>query len=89
MAGGGAVIYGGVEITREDNLSGYYRDTDDEDGVGLGYWGAFGIYKTLWRHFNLGVDVRYSDAKIKHYDENRNAGGFHIGLILGYCWDAE
>ena len=89
VAGGGAVIYGGVEITREDNLDGDYRDTDNEDDVGLGYWGAFGIYKTFKRHFNLGLDVRYSDAKIRLYHEDRNAGGFHVGLILGFCWDAE
>ncbi|MFH2046235.1 MAG: hypothetical protein ABIK92_13925 [Pseudomonadota bacterium] len=57
VAGGGAVIYGGVEITREDNLSGYYRDTDDEDDAGFGYWGALGIYKTFGRHFNVGMDL--------------------------------
>ncbi|NNL75217.1 MAG: outer membrane beta-barrel protein [Desulfobacterales bacterium] len=89
VAGGATVIYGGVEITREDNLNGDYRDTDNEDDVGFGYWGALGVYKTIKRHFNLGLDLRYSHAKIRLYHEDRNAGGFHVGLILGFCWDAK
>ena len=89
MAGGAAVIYGGVEITREDNLDGDYRDTDNEDDVGFGYWGALGVYKTIKRYFNLGLDVRYSDANIRLYHEDRKAGGLHVGLILGFCWGAK
>ncbi len=86
IAGGGAVIYGGAEVTRSDNLNGYYLDTDDEDDFGLGYWGALGVYKTIGRKFNLGLDMRYSNAKIRLYHEDRDAGGMHIGLILGFCW---
>ena len=85
-AGGLAVIYGEMEITRANNLSGTYRDTDSEDDTGVGGWGAVGGYFTFARHVNVGLDLRYSTAEIDMYDDEIDAGGFHVGLLVGYAW---
>lgn len=86
VAGGLAAIYGEMEITRANNFDGSYRDRDTEDDIGLGGWGAAGCYFTFSRHVNLGVDLRYSTAEIDMYDDDIDAGGFHIGLLAGYAW---
>ena len=92
VAGGGAAIYGGVDVTEEvyiDYGDYWHRDSDTEDDIGFGYWGSAGIYKTLWKHFNLGLDFRYSSAEVELYNIDREAGGFHVGLILGYFWNGN
>lgn len=86
VAGGLATIYGEMEITRANNLSGTYRDTDSEDDTGLGGWGAVGCYFTFANHVNVGMDLRYSSAEIDMYDDEIDAGGVHVGLLVGYAW---
>ncbi len=87
VAGGLAIIYGEMEITQADNLdSGTYWDTDTEDDTGLGGWAAVGCYVTFTRHINIGVDLRYSTAKIDMYDEEIDAGGVHVAMLVGYAW---
>lgn len=88
IGGGGALVKGGVEVTEVEYIDDhyYYRDTDKEDDTGYGYWAAIGFYKTFWRHFNVGLEVRYSDAEIKLFDRDTEAGGVHGGLVLGYSW---
>lgn len=61
----------------------YVRD----DGVGVGLWIDGGVSWILGKHFNIGVDARLSGAQVELFDENRQAGGFHLGLLLGYHWD--
>lgn len=86
VAGGVAVIYGEMEITRANNLSGTYRDSDSEDDTGLGGWAAMGCYVTFSRHLNVGIDLRYSTAEIDMYNDEIDAGGVHVGLLVGYAW---
>lgn len=87
VGGGLAVIYGEMEITRANNLSsGTYWDRDTEDDAGLGGWGAVGCYVTFASHLNIGVDLRYSSAEIDLYDKDIDAGGVHVGLLVGYAW---
>jgi hypothetical protein len=87
VGGGLAVIYGEMEITRANNLSaGTYWDRDTEDDAGLGGWGAVGCYVTFASHLNIGVDLRYSSAEIDLYDKDIDAGGVHVGLLMGYAW---
>ncbi len=87
VAGGLAVIYGEMEITQSDNLSsGTYHDTDSEDDTGVGGWGSLGCYMTFARHVNVGVNVGYSTAEIDMYDDEIEAGGTHISLLVGYAW---
>lgn len=80
VGGGLALITGRIE---DDYY--YYGITDDED-TGLGIWLNGGIYWSFAEHFNLGVDLRVSDADVTLYGETVNAGGTHGGLMFGYRW---
>ncbi|HNY64486.1 MAG TPA: hypothetical protein PKM41_03550 [Deltaproteobacteria bacterium] len=58
--------------------------SDDDSGVGLFISG--GIYFTLEKAFNLGVEVGYSAAKVDFLGVEGEAGGAHAALLLGYHW---
>ncbi len=79
VGGGLALITG----TIEDDY--YYAYGSDEDS-GLGYWLNGGIYWSIAGHFNIGVDVRISEAEVTLYNQTVNAGGSHGGVIFGYRW---
>jgi opacity protein-like surface antigen len=51
-----------------------------------GFWLNGGIYWTLTQYFNLGLDLRYSQADVTLYNTDVEAGGTHVGIILGYHW---
>jgi len=57
-----------------------------ESDSGIGIWMGGGVYFTLGEHFNLGVEVKYSDAKVTIAGVDTNAGGTHYGLLAGYHW---
>jgi len=57
---------------------------DDDDSVG--FWLDSGISLALTEHFNMGVEVRYSMAEVTLLGENRMAGGFSVGALIGYRW---
>jgi len=57
---------------------------DDDDGVG--FWLDAGISLALTEHFNMGVELRYSMAEVTLLGENRIAGGFSVGGLIGYRW---
>jgi hypothetical protein len=63
--------------------------TVSEDGSSVGPWVAGGVFWRLGSRFNIGIDARYSDAKVKISDVDVEAGGFHGGLILGWGWPAS
>lgn len=66
-----------------DPVCGYV--CSDEDS-GLGVWLNAGFYVTLGQSFNLGLDLRYSEADVTVLGTTVNAGGMHAGLLLGYHW---
>ncbi|MDA8142075.1 MAG: outer membrane beta-barrel protein [Desulfobacteraceae bacterium] len=79
-------IGGGLAFVRaelEQSYRSYYQSDDDTN---LGIWLNGGIYFTLSQHFNIGLDLRYSKAEVTLFDTHGEAGGTHIGLILGYHW---
>ncbi len=80
---GRTFLGGGVAIIRNEiNLTG----ASDDDDTGTGFWVDTGAYATLAEHVNLGIDIRYSYAEVDLLGEKPNAGGYHIGLILGVHW---
>lgn len=81
VGGGIAFVHG--EILATNNATGF---TVTEYDNGTGVWINGGVYWTLAQHFNLGLDLRYSKAEIKLYDVDVEAGGTHVGLLLGYHW---
>ncbi len=59
-------------------------------GSAVGPWIDAGVFWRLGRHFDLGVALRYSNAKVD-LDVNGettgiSAGGFHYGILLGFGW---
>lgn len=64
---------------------------DDSDSA-LGFWANAGLLYRLTAQFNLGIDLRYSDADVKLIPEadpepaELAAGGTHFGLSLGFHW---
>jgi opacity protein-like surface antigen len=57
-----------------------------ESGTGTGIWLGGGVYFTLGEHFNLGFELKYSDASVTIAGVDVNAGGTHVGLLAGYHW---
>jgi len=69
----------------------------DNGDTGLGYWLNGGFIYTIGKSFNLGADLRYSDASVTLQptdlapDETApsldvDAGGFQFGVMLGFHW---
>lgn len=55
------------------------------DDQGNGYWYGGGVFVTLGGSLNLGVDLRRSQADVDFGTSNSvNAGGDHVGVLLGY-----
>jgi len=78
-------IGGGLAfINAEFKGTGFNTVSDDDKGTGI--WLNGGIYWTLGQHFNLGLDLRYSEADVTLFGLEGKAGGTHAGLLLGYHW---
>ena len=72
-------------------------EASDSDS-GIGYWLNGGVLWRLGKGFQLGFDVRYSDAdaefeldeempgKQEDMKEKFDTGGVHYGLLVGYRW---
>lgn len=78
---GGGLDLASAEIER---IGPEGRISDEDHGVGL--WVDGGVFWTLSEAFNLGVDARISAAQVHLFGLDRNAGGFHLGLMGGYHW---
>ena len=79
---GGGLAFIGARLEAETGRFDYVRDSD----YGAGLWFNGGVVWSLTKHFNLGFDIRLSQADVTIFDVTRKAGGFHAGLILGYRW---
>jgi opacity protein-like surface antigen len=79
---GGGLSYIRAEV--EASIPGI--GSNSESGTGVGLWLGGGVYFTLGGHFNLGLEVRYSDADVTIAGVDANAGGTHYGLLAGYHW---
>jgi len=62
------------------------RRTNDrkQDDSTTGVWVGAGAYWDVSDHFNVGLDVRYTDAEVKLFDKDYQAGGVTAGLTLGF-----
>jgi opacity protein-like surface antigen len=78
--GGGIAI---VTASLENENAGV---TIDDDETVVGTWIGVGTYYAVTPHFSLGLDVRYSKAKVTLFDKNRDAGGLNAGITAGYHW---
>ncbi len=81
IGGGVAFINADAELQISNSLIGI---SDSDSAAGL--WLGGGVYWTLNQNFNIGLDLRYSQADVTLFDESIKAGGTHVGLVLGYHW---
>lgn len=79
VGGGVAFITGKYDFYSESG------NTISDDDSALGIWINGGLYLTL-RRFNIGIDLRWSKANVRLYNERVDAGGLHYGLIAGIYW---
>lgn len=57
-----------------------------DDDSATGFWFGGGVYFTISEQFNIGFNLRLSQAEVTLYDVEGEAGGTHYGLLLGYHW---
>lgn len=76
--GGGLAL---VNAEFEATVSGA-SGSDSDSSVGL--WLGGGVYFTLADHFNIGIDLRFSAAQATLFGVEGEAGGRHLGLLVGY-----
>jgi hypothetical protein len=62
-----------------------FASISDRD-TGAGLWLGGGVLWTLSRAFNLGLDAKLSGADVRIFDDHKNAGGFHLGGVVGWHW---
>ncbi len=81
------------QTTSTDILGNIVEDTlIDDDDSGVGFWLSGGTLWTLPNGFNVGAELRYSDADADLTSEgftskeSFDAGGFHLAVMLGYHW---
>lgn len=53
---------------------------------GFGPWVGAGLCWTPAGNLNLGLDARWSSARVRLFDEEFDAGGIHLGVFLGWRW---
>ncbi len=52
----------------------------------IGLWANAGLLFRIGKRFNLGIDVRYSDAEVTIAGFDIDAGGTHYGALIGFRW---
>lgn len=60
--------------------------TVSDDNWGLGIWVGGGAYVTLVEWLNLGLQAKYSWAEVDLFDVDVEAGGWHLGALIGVHW---
>ena len=94
VGGGLAMIQLDAKQTTSTNILGnIVKDTlIDDDDTGVGFWLSGGTLWTFPEGFNVGAELRYSDAEGDLTSEgftskqSFDAGGFHLAVMLGYHW---
>ena len=79
IGAGLALVY-----AEETNNEGFVSRSDDDQSTG--YWVGTGAYVQVSEHINVGADLRYSEAEVSLFNENREAGGVNFGVSAGYHW---
>lgn len=79
-------IGGGLALisAKSDVDEWYYSYSEDDNGIG--FWINGGLFLTLADFFNLGLDLRYSQAEVTLFGYDVEAGGTHAGIVLGFHW---
>ncbi len=79
LGGGISAIYVDVESTVDGTR------LDDDDST-FGLWVDGGVYWKIGERCNIGFDLRLSGGEVTLYGEDIEAGGSHLGFLVGYHW---
>lgn len=79
-------IGGGIAIINAELETSALGVSVSDDDTGVGVWIDAGIYFTLAQYFNIGLDVRWSKAEVNLFGVGGEAGGWHIGALVGHHW---
>lgn len=79
--GGGIAIIG---TSIRNRSGGSTISKDDETATGA--WIGGGMYYAATKSLNVGLDLRYSEADVEIFDEDREVGGIYTGVTVGYHW---
>lgn len=78
-------IGGGISfIHGEFSVEALGNKVYEDDGAGL--WFGGGVYWTLAKHFNIGLELKGSAAEVTLFGIDANAGGGHFGMLVGGHW---
>jgi hypothetical protein len=95
VGGGLAVIWGQQEVEFQvpmsfdvegDELPSFPSLVLSEDDEAPGAWVDGGVFWRLGKMFNIGLEARYSRAELSFRGREVQAGGFNLGMILGWGW---
>jgi len=84
--GGGSSIIGGSTTRQIDRPFGGAMYVQDDNDAGFGYWVGGGFYWVLTERLHTGINAQYTWGEIKLFEEDLNAGGIHLNVIIGYHW---
>jgi len=86
VGGGIAVVRGQQEIQLLSSDPADISRELGEDDEAPGAWIDGGVFWRLGEMFNIGFEARYSRAELSFTGRDVQAGGFNLGLILGWGW---
>lgn len=78
-------IGGGLTFARgvfELFAPGFPRVSDSD--TGYGGWIGGGVCWTIRNSLNIGIEIRLSSADVSLFGVDTDAGGAHVGLLIGY-----
>lgn len=79
-------IGGGVTVISAEIKSKTAGVSNKDDDDATGYWLGAGWYVGVSDNIDIGFDVRYSEAEVTIFDQDREAGGFHYAANASYHW---
>ena len=79
-------IGGGLSFMNAEAEGSALGVTVSDSDTATGIWLGGGVYWTLSEHFNLGLELMYSSAKVEIFGVDADAGGGHFGVLAGYHW---
>lgn len=79
----GGISFMNVELRNKDRATGL---TNLDEDSAVGYWVSAGSYVQISKHFQVGLDVRYSQADVNLSGKERTAGGVQSAVLAGFHW---